>query len=84
MRAQQKTTQSEPGNVLRPYPAQPRRKGQSALLKKLSDQLDKLESWVDEEATPAERAFVMRTLKGYVDQMKASIAKRVAEKPPRA
>jgi len=84
MRAQQKTTQTEPRNVLRLYPAQPRRKRQSALLKQLSNQLDKLESWIEEEATPAERAFVARKLKGYAEQLKESIAKRAAEEPPRA
>jgi hypothetical protein len=84
MRAQRRTTQSEPDNVLHLYPAQPRPKRQSALLKQLLAHLDKLYPWIDEKATPAERALVVRTLKECADSLSEARAKRFPKQPPLA
>ena len=84
MRAQRRTPQSEPDTVLHSYPAQPRPKRQSALIKQLTAHLDKLHPWIEQEATPAERALVLRTLKEAADGLKEAYARRFPEKPPLA
>ena len=85
MRPERKTPQSDPDSVLQKLPpAQPRPKRQSAVLKQLTAHLDKLHPWIDQEATPAERALVLRTLKEGAERLKKAYARRFPEKPPLA